>query len=358
MGGIVAAKSVQRGTAGTVTAVLACLGLLMAGCQSGPPEPSPTETAPFTVPEPSGASVHFTAQADIGVKKASKQVLDTIADLRPQFNLALGDFTYKAGIEQEFCDMVKAKLGQDFPYELLTGNHESDKKDGDIAKFVECLPNRLPGLKGEYGTQWYVDVPEQNPLIRFVMVSPGIDFENEQHLDFSQQGERWNWTTNAIDGAAAANIPWTVVSMHAPCLSVGQYDCKVGQDFANMLLEKKVDLVLTGHDHVYQRTHQLGIGPACPVLVPDHFSADCITDSDSGMVKGGGTVFTTVGVGGVGFYDVNNNDSEAGYFATWSGGNRDPAFGTLDVTATADQLSARFVPAKGYSFTDAFTIGR
>jgi hypothetical protein len=167
MGGIVAAKSVQRGTAGTVTAVLACLGLLMAGCQSGPPEPSPTETAPFTVPEPSGASVHFTAQADIGVKKASKQVLDTIADLRPQFNLALGDFTYKAGIEQEFCDMVKAKLGQDFPYELLTGNHESDKKDGDIAKFVECLPNRLPGLKGEYGTQWYVDVPEQNPLIRF-----------------------------------------------------------------------------------------------------------------------------------------------------------------------------------------------
>jgi hypothetical protein len=114
-------------------------------------------------------------------------VLDTIADLKPQFNLALDDFTYKAGIEQEFCDMVKAKLGQDFPYQLLTGNHESDKKDGDIAKFVECLPNKLPGLKGDYGTQWYLDVPEKNPLIRFVMISPGIDFENEQHLDYRRK---------------------------------------------------------------------------------------------------------------------------------------------------------------------------
>ncbi|MCU1548288.1 MAG: phosphohydrolase [Arthrobacter sp.] len=302
--------------------------------------------------------MHFTAQGDIGVEKGAKQVLDTIAALRPQLNLALGDFTYKAGIEEEFCDMVKGKLGQDFPYQLLTGNHESDGHDGDIAKFVKCLPNRLPGLRGDYGTQWYVDVPETNPLVRFVMVSPGIDFKNNQHLDYSMKSERWDWTTNAIDGAAAANIPWTVVGMHAPCLSVGEYDCKVGQDFANMLLEKKVDLVLTGHDHVYQRTHQLGTSNSCRELVPNAFAAACITDSDAEMVKGAGTVFATVGLGGADLYNVDNNDSEAGYFATWSGKNRNPAFGTLDVTATADQLSARFVPAEGYSFTDAFSIDR
>jgi hypothetical protein len=33
-------------------------------------------------------------------------------------------------------------------------------------------------------------------------------------------------------------------------------------------------------------------------------------------------------------------------------------YGALDVTATADQLSDRFVPAKDHSFSDAFTIGR
>ena len=58
----------------------------------------------------------------------------------------------------------------------MTGNHESDGRDGQIEKFVQCLPNKLPGLEGEYGVQWRVDVPEQNPVVRFIMVSPGIDF--------------------------------------------------------------------------------------------------------------------------------------------------------------------------------------
>jgi hypothetical protein len=337
-----------------ILAVVASLALMLAGCAPDMPAPSPPPNSPAA--PGNTAAVHFTAQGDIGVKKTSKLVLDTIAKLQPQLNLALGDFTYKAGIEQQFCDMVKGKLGQDFPYEVLTGNHESDGSDGDIANIVKCLPNKLPGLQGDYGTQWYVDVPETNPLVRFVMVSPGIDFQNQQHLDFSTGSQRWNWTANAIDGAAAAKIPWTVVAMHAPCLSVGQYDCKIGQEFATMLLAKKVDLVLTGHDHIYQRTHQLGLGPVCPALVPNGVAPSCIADSDSSMVKGAGTVFATIGVGGEGLYDVNNTDSEAGYFATWSGGNRDPAFGTLDVTVTADNLSARFVPAKGYTFTDSFTI--
>jgi hypothetical protein len=91
--------------------------------------------------------VHFTAQGAIGVRKDCRRVLDTIAELRPQFNLALGDFTYRAGVEQQFCDMLKGRLGQDFPYEILAGNHDSDGKDGQLAKFVECLPNKLPGLR-------------------------------------------------------------------------------------------------------------------------------------------------------------------------------------------------------------------
>jgi hypothetical protein len=341
----VSATSVKRATGRTVAAALLSLTLLMAGCH-----PSPPGTL--------GSSVHFTAAGDIGLGAEARQVLDTVAGLRPQLNLALGDLAYEAGIDREFCDMVKGKLGQDFPYEVLTGNQESDGHDGDIENIVRCLPNRLPGLQGDYGTQWYVDVPEKKPLVRFVMVSPGIDFQGGQPLDYAKGSERWDWTSDAIDGAAAAKIPWTVVSMHASCLSVGKYECRVGRDFTNMLLDKKVDLVLTGDEHVYQRTHQLEVGPACPELVPNAFAAGCITDSDPGMVKGAGTVFATVGVGGVGLYDVHQDDPEAGYFAAFSGKNRDAAFGTLDVTATADQLSARFVPAKGFNFTDSFSIAR
>lgn len=335
-----------------IAAALLSLVLLLSACQPGPPQPPPSSRPATTAP-----SVHFTAQGDIGVSTGAKKVLDTIAGLKPQLNLALGDFTYKSGIEQEFCDMVAGKLGARFPYEVVTGNHESDGHEGDIENIVKCLPNRLPGLRGTYGTQWYVDVPEKNPLVRFVMVSPGIDFHGGQPLDYSKDSDRWRWTANAIDGAKSKKI-WTVVGMHAPCFSMGNYECQIGQDFTNMLVRKKVDLVLTGHDHVYQRTHQLRIGGNCPELVPATFSAKCLTDSDNSMVRGAGTVFVTAGVGGVGLYNVNDNDSEAGYFAVWSGKNSNPALGTLDVTVTADGLDARFVAAEGYSFTDSFIIQR
>jgi hypothetical protein len=366
----------KRGKVGLGAGLLS-LTLILAACQPGPPEPTPppTQTAPApTGPAPSptglapsptasaapptGDSVHFTAQGDIGVSMGAKKVLDVIAGLEPQLNLALGDFTYKAGIEQEFCDMVTSRLGADFPYQLLTGNHESDGSEGDIENFVRCLPNKLPGLHGDYGTQWRVDVPEQNPVVRFILVSPGIDFRDGQPLDYSRGSERWRWTADAIDEAKSQQIPWTVVGMHAPCFSMGEKDCQAGQDFTNMLIEKKVDLVLSAHDHVYQRTYQLGLGGRCPQLVPATFSAVCLASTGNSLVQGSGTVFVTVGVGGVGLYNVKNNDPEAGYFAIWSGKNRNPTLGTLDVTATADELAGRFVAAEGYSFSDSFTIQR
>jgi hypothetical protein len=68
----------------------------------------------------------------------------------------------------------------------------------------------------------------------------------------------------------------------------------------NLLIDKKADLVLTGHDHTYQRTHQLGAGTSCPNLVPNSFSMACICGPDASMEQGAGTVFVTVGTGGVG----------------------------------------------------------
>ncbi|MFE4837084.1 metallophosphoesterase [Arthrobacter sp. NPDC056691] len=384
--------SKQRGWAGLIRAAVLGLALLLTGCQPGPPAPPPSSGAPVSpgtsrppatpepsspaVPSPPGTSsptrpspaepsaspepgsVHFTAQGDIGLSTGAWDVLDTIRGLRPELNLALGDFSYEAGREQDFCDMVTGKLGGGFAYQVVTGNHESDGHDGDIANIVNCLPNRLSGLQGEYGIQWYADYPERNPLVRFIMVSPGIEFHDGNTLDYSRGSERWQWTAAALDGAKSKHIPWTVVGMHTPCLSVGKYGCQAGRDFTNLLIDKKADLVLTGHDHIYQRSHQLGAGQGCPALVPDTFSGGCLADSNGPMVQGAGTVFATVGTGGVGLYEVHDQDPEAPYFATWSGKNRDAALGTLDVTATADRLSARFVPAAGYSFTDTFEIGR
>lgn len=336
----------QKVVASVVLASLTCFGL--ARCEFAVPKSS----AP-----PDGRSVRFTAAGDVGMGKGAKAVLDTIKELGPDFNVNLGDLSYAQGPEQAFCDLITAKLGPDFPYEVVAGNHESNGEEGHIENFANCLPNKLPGLQGEYGKQWYVDVPQEHPLVRLILVSPGLEFP-EGVLDYSRDSERWRWTESAIDGARTADIPWTVVGMHTPCFSIGNYGCDAGQALTNLLISKNVDLVLTGHEHIYQRTHQLGINRTCIYLFIRDVTPECVVDSDDALTKGKGTVFTTIGVGGKSIREINTDDPEKPYFDVWSGTNENPALGTLDVTVTSTRMDVRFVPATGYTFTDAFSIGK
>jgi PKD repeat protein len=302
--------------------------------------------------------VHFTVAGDYGSTAATTAVLNRIAAQAPDLNLAVGDLSYgTTGAEQAWCDLVTSRVGAGFPFELISGNHESNGQNGNINDFSACLPNQLSGVVGTYGRQWYVDVPKQAPLVRFVMISPALPF-TDGTWSYAAGTPRYTWTAAAIDGARAASIPWVVVGMHKPCLSVGTYQCDVGADLMNLLVSKKVDLVLTGHEHGYERTKQLGLTAGCAAVQPGSVTTACIRDSDNDLVKDQGTVFATVGTGGVGLYNMNPADSEAGYFAAWSGANSNPTYGPLDVQVTADQLDARFLPSSGGTFADAFTIRR
>ncbi|WP_255557301.1 PKD domain-containing protein [Paeniglutamicibacter sp. Y32M11] len=301
--------------------------------------------------------VHFTAAGDYSSSAAALSVFDQINTISPDLHLALGDLGYgTTGQEQLWCDTVTDAVGAGFPFQLVSGNHESDGQNGNINDFSACLPNQLPGLVGTYGRQWYVDVPAENPLVRFVMISPNLSFPGGS-WSYNVGTPRYNWTAAAIDGARSAHIPWVVAGMHYPCLSVGDYACSPGADITNLLLNRKVDLVLGGHEHLYQRTRQLASGVAgCATLVPGTYTAACVADPDSTMVKGAGTVFTTAGTGGVALRDVNMNDSEAGYFAATSGLNSNPTFGALNLTLKQDSLTATFRRASGGTFADDFSI--
>lgn len=334
----------RKGSASILLALLVCTGI--AGCESKPPAPD--------IPRITDArTVHFTAAGDTGIEEGAESVLDTIKDLGPDFNLHLGDMSYSDVPEQEFCDMVTNKLGPYFPYQLVAGNHESDGLQGDIENFAQCLPNKLQGLQGEYAKQWYVDLPQEEPLVRLILVSPGIPFKDGDELDYSEGSARWQWTEGAIDGARDAKIPWTVVGMHTPCFSIGRYSCDAGRELTDMLIRKKVDLVLNGHEHVYQRTNQLATSVSCRQISA---RKECMADTDDSLTKGKGTVFVTSGLGGRNIRAINTKDEEKPYFTAWSGSNADPALGTLDVQVTGSRMDVKFVPAAGYSFTDSFSI--
>ncbi|MCL3859613.1 PKD domain-containing protein [Actinotalea sp. K2] len=300
--------------------------------------------------------VHFTAVGDYAAGANTSAVLNRIDALGPDLNLALGDLSYASSpSEDAWCEYVTSHVGAGFAFQLLAGNHESNGMDGNINDFSACLPNQLPGLVGTYGRQWYVDVPAHAPLVRYVMISPALTFPDGT-WSYAVGSPRYQWTAAAIDGARAASIPWVVVGAHKPCLSVGVYGCDIGAGLHDMLIAKKVDLVLYGHEHSYQRTHQIGFGPGCSTVVPGTFNASCVVDSTAEMGKSAGTVFATVGTGGIAQRAVDPADSEAGYFAAMSG-LATATWGALDVRLTPTTLTASFERASGGTFTDAFTIG-
>jgi PKD repeat protein len=318
--------------------------LVLAGASAGAPTP---------------AHVHFTAAGDYAASATTTTgVLNALAAGGSDAHLALGDMSYSTtGQENAWCNFVKARLGEKFPFELVSGNHESNGQNGNINDFSACLPNQLPGVVGTYGRQYYVDVPQENPLVRFVMISPNLPF-SDGTWNYPAGSARYDWTSAAIDGARTADIPWVVVGMHKPCFSLGEYACDIGADLANLLVSKKVDLVLSGHEHLYQRTKQLGLRAGCATLTIGSYNPSCVVDSDNSLTKGAGTVFATIGTGGINQRDVNAADPEAGYFVASAGSNQNQTYGFGDFDATPDALTMRFVRGSGGNFTDAFTITR
>jgi PKD repeat protein len=308
---------------------------------------------------PTSESVHFTAVGDYAANASTTgTVLNGIAAAAPDANFALGDLSYGAvGAEQAWCDFVTARVGEGFPFELLAGNHESNGQNGHINDFSACLPNQLPGLVGTYGRQYYVDVPQVDPLVRYVMISPNLPFPDGT-WSYNAGTPRYDWTRTTIDQARARGIPWVVVGMHKPCLSRGVYGCDPGADIVNLLVNRRVDLVLSGHEHHYERTKQIAHGTGCASLAIGSYDADCVVDADDSHQAGAGTVFMTLGTGGVSLRDINAGDPEAPYFAAGTGLNTTATHGFGDFQVTPDRLDFTFVRTTGGAFTDGFSLVR
>lgn len=297
----------------------------------------------------------LTMVGDIGSGDAGRATLAGMAAERPAVHVVLGDLSYAGpGSEPGWCALVRERLG-DTPVQIVAGNHEEDTgEDGRIANFEQCLPDRMDS-QGLYGREYYFDIGK---LARVILISPDLTIEGE-HFYYGDGNVNQRWLEAAIEGAHGARIPWVIVGMHKNCISVGQYFCNVHQDLFSLLIEHKVDLVVSGHDHTYQRSAQLQAGiPACPVVVLDTFDADCKADDgrDGRYRHGQGPVFLVSGAGGGELYDVNEDDPERGYFASIMGRNLAPRNGFLHLRVGKDRLEGKFVGTTPGSFTDRFTI--
>ena len=124
--------------------------------------------------------------------------------------------------------------------------------------------------------------------------------ESDEHFDYgSSTPERQahlDWLVNTIDSARSAGVRWIVVGMHKNCFSIGDKSCRSARSDERAGREK-VDLILQGHDHTYQRSKQLSLGAGCDALPEGEFDSDCVADdgADGVFEKGAGPILVITG---------------------------------------------------------------
>lgn len=283
----------------------------------------------------------------------------------PAFLLGLGDLAYTTQ-EQSWCTYWKTTVGYN-NIEIISGNHDSgESSSGNINTYTTYCPYTLTSpITGTYGKQYYFDYPATNPIARFIAISAGlggsfIGFDT----NYAVGSQGYNFTSSAIDDARARGIKWVVVGMHKNCLTMATKSCSDGSNLepiTELFINKKVDLVIQGHDHTYQRSKQIAFnGGTCTTSTfrPNAYVSGCVVnDGSTGTyTKDAGTIFNILGMGGQGLYNINTADSEAPYFVKYMGGNYQPTFGYNLFTVTDTQLSAQFIASNTGVFLDNFTI--
>src|SRR5437588_6621881 len=316
----------------------------------------------------------FSAGGDMGDNSTTSATLDLIAKSSVDFHLAIGDLSYgEVAPETALCEYVQSHVGATFPFELLSGNHEDGAEEtggGIIDNYVKCLPNRIKksdgsdAISGTYGSEYYFDYPPRAPIARFILISPGMTYRTGGFYGYSVGTSHYNWVANTIDKARAAGIKWVIVAMHKNCISMGIKTCEIGNDIFNLLVSKKVDLILQGHDHTYQRSKQLALNSTtCIAIQAETYNRHCVVnDGSTGRyTKGSGTVLVITGTVGADLYPISTSDGDAGFFARWMGSNDEPTHGFTKFTVSTDRLdvAANFLGSTGPKyFTDSFTITR
>jgi hypothetical protein len=317
---------------------------------------------------------------------------------RPNFFLSLGDLSYGNLTEANWCKYIKDNInvgagltagntfGENYPFQLTMGGHENgidNTGDGIIDNFAQCFPDKMnstisphggsltvsgmqplgtqipsifPGqpnhTTNNYAKEYYFDYPVGAPIARFIVASPKQNIKYGGYYAYAKGDAHYNWVAGAIDDARAKGIRWVIAANHENYISMGSKSDEVGTDYFNLLVSKKVDLILQGHDHNYQRSRQLAHGTSCTAITTSSANSSCIVGASSPYEKDKGSVLVINGSGGHGHYAINGSDSQAPYFAA----NDGTSYGFTSYTVTDTSINGTYLAASGGTYSDSFAI--
>jgi len=227
--------------------------------------------------------------------------------------LSIGDNAYESGTIQEFTDCYGPTWGRHFDRIYpVPGNHEylTGGAAGYFTYFGDKATPLEPGCRKECGGYYSFNVGTWHVVALNSEISAAVGSEQEQWL--------------RADLAANPTM-CTLAFWHRPRYSSGYHKGGAGQELFQALYDYGGDIVLSGHDHDYER------------FAPQDPSAQYAPDR--------GVRQFVVGTGGDALRDYTfiQPNSEARNPETW---------GILKLTLHPTSYDWEFVPIPGQSFTD------
>ncbi len=103
---------------------------------------------------------------------------------------------------------------------------------------------------------------------------------------FALMNAQANWLTADLAAVDRTKTPWVVVAGHRPWYSSGSICTACQEAFEDVIVQNDVDLVLSGHFHVYERNLPIKNGTADPKGLNDPSSPWYITNGAAGHYDG------------------------------------------------------------------------
>jgi acid phosphatase type 7 len=266
---------------------------------------------------------------------AAAATADVLRELAPAAVLPLGDLQYECGDAAEFEHAYSATWGQFKSVSRpAVGNHEYGNECGrnDASGYFDYF-GQAAGEKGWYSFDlggWHLIA--LNSQCRAGRGSEAVG-------GCRPDSEQFRWLQADL---AAHQNDCTLAYWHSPRFTSGQHGSALQMaDIWNELVSAKVDVVLSGHNHVYERFDF--IGHTDPPTNTGHDS-DSIVETPK--LDPQGIQQFVVGTGGRNHVRFKKPPL-VGEVA-----RDDTSFGVLSMTLNAGSYDWDFVPVKGSNFRD------
>ena len=277
-----------------------------------------------TATGPESTRVHFTALGDFGTggSKQLEVLKQLTAGRAGELLLTLGDNAYSSGTESELQSNLFAPMAtllRQVPLFPSPGNHEYVTHSAQPYLDNFYLPANNPqNTERYYSFDW-------GP-VHFVSLDSNCSTGTTGVCTMSAQK---SWLQQDL---AATSRPWKVVYFHHPPWSSGSHgsSTRMRDTFAPVFEQYGVDLVLTGHDHNYERSKPMKGSAVAP----------------SGTR---GIPYLVVGSGGA------TLRSFPGAQPSWTAFRDNTTMGYLDVVVDGGTLTTKFISSTG-TVRDTLTL--